>query len=264
MPRTRTKKVYLTDDEKKVLRGLLEEWNGKPDKNSRDSFVSAEALPKIQQLNLAKFSSDIIARDKAAKILWDLRVQVCISQNSKAAQYLFPQFQAVYTWFKNNKPLKDRAVFKLERKIPLRRVVGKLKAEELSLLVKTMAPDIEKGDKRYPGHFQKALTRIMEDLTDEEMEEMEAVRDEWQATGPPIDVRLKQVPALLLSFPSEQLTRFQSRKEIQQKGYRQRTSNPSQGDVCVLHNLCLQSGSRQRRRPGSMVRPSFNLFLFKF
>jgi hypothetical protein len=62
--------------------------------------------------------------------------------------------QAVYTWFKNNKPYKDRAVFKLERKIPLRHVIGKLKAEHLHEMVKALNPDIEKGDKTYLGHFQ--------------------------------------------------------------------------------------------------------------
>jgi hypothetical protein len=79
MARKRAEKVYLTDEEKKILGGLLEEWNGKPDKKSRDSFVSAEALPKVQQLNLSRFGPDIISRDKAAKILWDSRVQVPIS-----------------------------------------------------------------------------------------------------------------------------------------------------------------------------------------
>lgn len=99
--------------------------------------------------------------------------------------------QAVYTWFKNNKPFKDRAVFKLERKIPLRRVVAKSKAEELHEIVKKTNPGIEKGDKAYPGHFQKAVTSLMKDLTAEELEEMETLRAEWQDAGPPIDVRLK-------------------------------------------------------------------------
>ncbi len=103
----------------------------------------------------------------------------------------FTFLQAVYTWFKNNKPFKDRAVFKLERKIPLRRVIGKMRAEEIHDRVKAMNPDVEKGDKGYPGHFQKALTAIMEELTDEELEEMEATRAEWQKSGPPIDVQLK-------------------------------------------------------------------------
>jgi signal recognition particle subunit SEC65 len=79
----------------------------------------------------------------------------------------------------------------LERKIPLRRVVGKLKANEVYEMVKASDPDMEKGDKAYPGHFQKALTSLIKDLSPEELEEMEAIRGEWQSNGPPIDVRLK-------------------------------------------------------------------------
>ena len=101
--------------------------------------------------------------------------------------------QAVYTWFKNNKPYKDRAVFKLERKIPLRRIVGKLKANEIHEVVVAANPEVEKGDKNYPGHFQKGLTAIMKALTTEEMEDMERIREEWQNAGPPIDVRLKYI-----------------------------------------------------------------------
>lgn len=76
MVKKSTGRVYLDDEEKKVLARLLEEWNGKPDKKARDTFVSAEALPRIQQLNLSKFGPDIISRDKAAKALWDGRVKV--------------------------------------------------------------------------------------------------------------------------------------------------------------------------------------------
>lgn len=97
----------------------------------------------------------------------------------------------MHTWFKNNKPYKDRAVFKLERKIPLRHVIGKLKADEIHEKVVAADPDVEKGDKTYPGHFQKGLTSVMNALTKEEMEEMERIREEWQNVGPPIDVRLK-------------------------------------------------------------------------
>lgn len=79
----------------------------------------------------------------------------------------------------------------MERKIPLRRVVAKLKADELQEMVKTLNPDMEKRDKAYPGLFQKALTSLMKDMGSEELEEMETTRTEWQAAGPPIDVRLK-------------------------------------------------------------------------
>jgi len=79
----------------------------------------------------------------------------------------------------------------LERKIPLRRVVAKLKADELQEMVKTLNPDMERGDKAYPGYFQKALTAMMKDMSSEELEEMETTRAEWQEAGPPIDVRLR-------------------------------------------------------------------------
>jgi len=77
MVKKTTVRVFLNDEEKKVLAGLLEEWNSKPDKKTRDAFISGEALPRIQQLNLSKFGPDIISRDKAAKLLWDSRVKVC-------------------------------------------------------------------------------------------------------------------------------------------------------------------------------------------
>jgi hypothetical protein len=81
----------------------------------------------------------------------------------------------------------------LERKIPLRRVIGKLKADEIGEIVAATAPDVRKGDKGYPGHFQKALTGLMKSLSEEELEEMEGIREEWQTVGPPIDVHLRYV-----------------------------------------------------------------------
>jgi hypothetical protein len=71
-------RTYLTEEERNVLSALLEEWTSKPDKKARDAFVSAEALPKIQDLNMAKFGPEIISTDKVAKVLWEQRVQVCI------------------------------------------------------------------------------------------------------------------------------------------------------------------------------------------
>jgi len=64
-------RVYLNDEEKKVLESLLGEWNSKPDKKTHDSFISSEVLPKIQQLN-----PEVISRDKEAKMVWEDRVQV--------------------------------------------------------------------------------------------------------------------------------------------------------------------------------------------
>ena len=52
-------------------------------------------------------------------------------------------------------------------------------------------PDMEKGDKSYPGCFQKSVTKYISELSSEETEEMEKVRTEWQNSGPPLEVRLK-------------------------------------------------------------------------
>ena len=82
-------------------------------------------------------------------------------------------------------------MFKLERKIPLRRVVGKAKAAEINDRVTSKHPDLQKGDKRYPGLYQQVLTEYMRDMSDEDTQEMEELRAEWQAEGPPLDVRLK-------------------------------------------------------------------------
>jgi hypothetical protein len=71
-----TERIYLTEEEKKILRPLVDGWVGQPDKKSRDSFVAAEALPKIQEINGSKFGPDIISRDKASKLLWEKRAQV--------------------------------------------------------------------------------------------------------------------------------------------------------------------------------------------
>ena len=99
--------------------------------------------------------------------------------------------QAVHTWFKNNKPFKDKAVFKMERKIPLRRVIAKLRTDEIHKSVSAEHPNIEKGDKSYPGCFQRSVTKYISELGPEEREEMEKIRMEWQNRGPPVEVRLR-------------------------------------------------------------------------
>jgi len=76
MGKTQKEKIYLNEEEKKILGSLLEEWNSKPDKKARDSFISGEALPRIQQLDLIKFRPDVISKDKGAKVKWEKRVQV--------------------------------------------------------------------------------------------------------------------------------------------------------------------------------------------
>ena len=97
----------------------------------------------------------------------------------------------MHTWLKNNKPFKDKAVFKLERKLSLRQVVAKLRADDIHQKILVNNMDVQKGDKDYPGLFQQALTEWMKGLSDAEVEELETTRKEWQEIGPPMDVRLK-------------------------------------------------------------------------
>lgn len=70
-------------------------------------------------------------------------------------------------------------------------MIGKLRSDKVHDMVMVAHPELEKGDKDYPGEFQKKLTIYMKELTEKELEEMETIREEWQGAGPPIDVRLK-------------------------------------------------------------------------
>jgi len=64
MAKTKTDRVYLTEEEKKLLAGMLEEWNSKPNKKTQDDFISTEALPTIQQMNITTCGPEIIRKDK--------------------------------------------------------------------------------------------------------------------------------------------------------------------------------------------------------
>ena len=52
-------------------------------------------------------------------------------------------------------------------------------------------PDVPKGDKRYPGFFQKAMSEYLKNMTDDERETMEKTREDWQNDCPPMDIRLR-------------------------------------------------------------------------
>lgn len=82
-------------------------------------------------------------------------------------------------------------MFRLERKIPVRRVVAKLRATEIHELVMEDCPEVEKGSSEYPGLFQKSVSKYIRNLSADELNEMETTRKEWQENGPPRDVQLK-------------------------------------------------------------------------
>jgi hypothetical protein len=72
----KTDRIYLRDDETKVLQSFLQEWSAKSDKKTRDAFVSGTAVPKIQGLNLKEYGPDVISTNKVAKVRWEKRVTV--------------------------------------------------------------------------------------------------------------------------------------------------------------------------------------------
>ncbi|MDX6295882.1 MAG: hypothetical protein QOH50_5052 [Kribbellaceae bacterium] len=70
-------------------------------------------------------------------------------------------------------------------------MVGRTKAKEVEALVKELHPDLEKGDKAYPGCYQKTLSRYIESLSGQELEELQLEQQNWQNEGPPMEYRLK-------------------------------------------------------------------------
>jgi hypothetical protein len=74
---TKTKeRVFLTEEEKKILQSHLQEWDSKPDKTSRDAYLSSVVLPLIQQLHPDKYGPEVVSRNKEQKVLWERRAQV--------------------------------------------------------------------------------------------------------------------------------------------------------------------------------------------
>ena len=69
-------KTYLTNEELKLLDSHLVEWSSKPDKKSRDAYVTTEVFPSIQKMNMEKFGPDILSNNKVAKLLWEKRMKV--------------------------------------------------------------------------------------------------------------------------------------------------------------------------------------------
>jgi len=193
-------RTYLDSEEIRILEESLEEWNGKPDKKSREAFVVASILPKIQQTNLEKFGPDNLSKDKSAKILWERRITVGVFVGFWLMRNDLIFCQTINVWLKNNKPFKNRAVFRLERQIPVRRVVAKLRRNEIEALVGAEYPNVQKGSHEYPGIYQKTLTKYIAEMSKEELKEMAVVRADWQESGPPLDVQLQSVNSVSFNW----------------------------------------------------------------
>ena len=74
----KTERIYLREDETTVLQSLLQEWSDKPDKKTRDAFVSGTAIPRIQAVNGKDYGPEAISTNKVAKVQWEKRVSVSL------------------------------------------------------------------------------------------------------------------------------------------------------------------------------------------
>ena len=79
----------------------------------------------------------------------------------------------------------------MERKLTLRWVVGRVRAAEVEQLIKSTHPNVEKGDRTYPGLYQKCLTTYMNGLDSEDRKSLEGQMERWQREGPPMELRTK-------------------------------------------------------------------------
>ena len=68
MPATKkTDRIYLREEETTILQSLLQEWSDKPDKKSKDAFVSGTAVPKIQAMNNKDYGPEVTGTGTGAR-----------------------------------------------------------------------------------------------------------------------------------------------------------------------------------------------------
>jgi len=79
-------------------------------------------------------------------------------------------------------------------------VVAHFRGDDVRAEVEANCPDAKPGSHEYISHYQRALTKVVKSLSNDEKEEYEAVRWEWQDTMPPAEIQRKYV-ALLKNLP---------------------------------------------------------------
>jgi hypothetical protein len=65
--------------------------------------------------------------------------------------------------------------------------------KDVIAMVEEESPGLEPQSKDYLGYYQKALKECMEDLDKAEREELETIVAEWNALGPPEEVKRRSV-----------------------------------------------------------------------
>ena len=80
----------------------------------------------------------------------------------------------------------------MARKLSVWQVIFREKADEIRRLVQKRV-GIAPGHRKYLGYFQRAVTEIIDGMSDNEMEDMEAKRKEWEQEAYLADVQQRYI-----------------------------------------------------------------------
>ena len=92
-----------------------------------------------------------------------------------------------------------------------------MKEDELLEVMASKYPNMARGDKAYPGLYQRELSELMARMSLEDKAEMQEVQAEWEAIALPIDVRLRCASKIIKIFPFLTCLELHSGQEIRQK-----------------------------------------------
>jgi len=81
----------------------------------------------------------------------------------------------------------------MERKLPLRQVIGHFLSDQVGDRVHEWLPDEAPGSRTYFSHWQKALTELIAKLPTAELEKYKEIRTVWQQNGPSPEVQQRCV-----------------------------------------------------------------------
>ncbi|KAF8965696.1 hypothetical protein BDZ97DRAFT_1756989 [Flammula alnicola] len=167
-PKQRTERTIWLPGEEAVLRKHKDTWLNLDSKRERDAFAAGTVTEEIRNLSPHLYSIVVVRSNKKAKDEWDRRCK------------------AIKNWFNNHRgPDTLRRVFKFERKIPLCQVVGHCKRADVDKRAEKLFANMTKGSKASLSQYQKALSAVMDDLTDDDKDMYERSGQSGRKKGLP-------------------------------------------------------------------------------
>ncbi|KAF9523388.1 hypothetical protein CPB83DRAFT_898871 [Crepidotus variabilis] len=168
-------KVVWSTEEIDILKSYEDKWFALPSQEEQQKLAYSSIATDLRNLSPEKYGVEVILQRRDLQAEWD----------KKCGQ--------IKTWYKGKSPAtKERRIFRFERRIALRKVVGFKKAKIIDEAVMEKLPEDKKKDRNaYFALYQTTLSEVMQTLSKKEKKQMETIREEWQAEGPPEDVQIK-------------------------------------------------------------------------